>query len=205
MQKRFSFLVAVGAATCLSATAMAQDPVAGIKVGANVYRTTGKELDNNYKVYPFGGVYLGIMGEKMSLVAEGLFTQTKMIAGDNFNDIYHAYIQNGKEQIKNAEFDFTEFSVPVLLGVKLFPRTWMEFGPQFTKIVDMSDQDNVLNEVKNVYKDSYMSGVVGLKIRLPFHLHASARYTFGMSDRNNTSVDERWSTQHIQFGVGFGL
>ena len=204
MQKLTSFLATVGAA-CLSVTAMAQEPMAGIKIRANVYRTTGDQIENNYKVFPFGGVYLGIRGEKMSLVAEGLFTQTRMIAGDNFNDIYRSYIQNGKEQIRNAEFDFTELSVPVLLGVKVFPATWLEFGPQFTKVVDMSDKDNVLTEVKNVYKDSYVSGVVGLKIRLPLHLNVSARYAFGVSDRNNTTVDERWRTQHIQLGVGFGL
>lgn len=203
--KRLSFVFAAALTALLPGQLRAQKPILGIKLGANVYRNSGQQINTDYKAYPFGGVYLGLQGENMSLVAEGLFTQTKMIAGNNFNDIYRAYIQNGKEQVQHAEFDFTEFSVPVLVGFKVFTGTWLELGPQFTKIVDMSDRDKVLNEVTNVYKDSYVSGIAGLRIRLPLHLSVSARYIYGFTDRNKTTVSERWSTQHIQFGIGFGL
>ncbi|RQO32522.1 hypothetical protein DBR32_02670 [Taibaiella sp. KBW10] len=204
--KRLSFAWLIAFMVLLPATqASAQKPLIGVKIGANVYRTTGKQIDNDYKAYPFGGVYLGLQGDKMSLVAEGLFTQTRMITGNNFNDIYRAYIQNGKEQITHAEFDFTEFSVPVLVGFKLFTGTWLELGPQFTKIVNMKDRDMILTEVTNVYKNSYVSGVGGLRIQLPLHLNISARYIYGITNRNNTSVPERWSTQRIQFGIGFGF
>ncbi len=183
----------------------AQDLHVGIKAGATVYNNSGKELSRKFNAFPFGGVYLGVSGEKVSVIAEGLFTQTRMVTGDNFNQVFNSYIRNGKEQIQNAEFSFTELSVPVLVGFKALPFTWFEIGPQFTKIVNMKDRDQILNEVSNVHKDSYVSAVIGARVKLPFRLHATGRYVLGLTNRNNTNVSERWTTQHFQLGVGFGL
>ncbi len=183
----------------------AQNLHVGIKAGATVYNNSGRELSGKFNAFPFGGVYLGFSGEKMSLIAEGLFTQTRMVTGDNFNQVFNGYIRNGKEQVRNAEFSFTELSVPVLVGFKALPFTWFEIGPQFTKIVNMNDRDEILNEVTNVHKDSYVSAVIGARVKLPLRLHITGRYVMGLSNRNNTDVSERWTTQHFQLGVGFGL
>lgn len=183
----------------------AQNFHVGIKAGATIYNNSGKDISGKFNAFPFGGAYLGVSGEKMSLIAEGIFTQTRMVAGDNFNQVFNNYIRSGKDQVRNAEFSFSELSVPVLVGFKALPFTWFEIGPQFTKIVSMNDKDEVLNEITNVHKDSYVSAVIGARIKLPLGLHVTGRYVMGLSNRNNSSVSERWTTQHFQVGVGFGL
>ncbi len=204
-RKTLFSLISIGFLTLLQHSANAQKFHIGVKGGANIYNNSGKELSNQYNAYPFGGAYIGVSGKKLSFVVEGLFTQTQMIAGDNFNQVFDAYIQNGQQQIKNAEFSFSELSVPVVVGLKLLPAVWIELGPQFTKIVNMNDKDGVLKEMSNVHKDSYISALAGLKIKLPLGLHLTGRYVQGLSNRNNSSVSERWTTQHFQVGVGFGL
>lgn len=203
--KIFKFLVAVGLLVTGQEMAQAQKFHIGVKAGANIYKNSGRDISNEYRAYPFGGAYIGASGSKMSFSVEGLFTQTTMVGGNNFNQVFDGYIQNGKEQIRNAEFSFSEFSVPVMIGFKFLPAVWIEFGPQFTKIVNMNDRDDVLKEISNVHKDSYVSGLVGLKINLPLGLHLTGRFVQGLSNRNNSSVSERWTTQHFQVGVGFGL
>lgn len=205
MQNLIRSTIALAGLFMFTHTSNAQNLHVGIKAGATIYNNSGKEISGKFNAFPFGGAYLGFSGEKMSLIAEGIFTQTRMVAGDNFNQVFNGYIRNGKEQIQNAEFSFSELSVPVLVGFKAFPSTWIEIGPQFTKIVSMNDRDEVLKEVTNVHKDSYLSAVIGARIRLPFHLHITGRYVMGLSNRNNTDVSERWTTQHFQLGVGFGL
>lgn len=197
--------IALAGLSLLANSSQAQNLHVGIKAGATIYNNSGKEISGKFNVFPFGGAYLGFSGEKMSLIAEGIFTQTRMVTGDNFNQVFNGYIRNGKEQIQHAEFSFSELSVPVLVGFKAFPATWIEVGPQFTKIVSMNDRDEVLKEITNVHKDSYVSAVVGVRIKLPLHLHVTGRYVMGLSNRNNTDVSERWTTQHFQLGVGFGL
>lgn len=204
-QSLINVLLASGIIAATSMQASAQNFHAGIKAGANIYNNSGKALSNRYSGFALGGAYLGVSGEKMGLMVEGLFTQTRMVAGDNFNQVFDSYIRSGKSQVRNAEFSFSEFSVPVLLGFKVLPATWIEFGPQFTKIVSMNDRESVLEEIKNVHKDSYVSAVLGVRVKLPFRLHVSGRYVQGLSDRNNTPVSERWTTRHFQLGVGFGL
>ena len=186
-------------------TAVAQNFHIGAKVGANIYKNTGNEIDNKYSGFPLGGVYIGASGEKVSLHIEGLFTQTTMVAGDNFNQVFKSYLAAGKDQVLGAKFSFTEFSVPVLLGFKAFSSAWLELGPQFTKVVNMYDKESVLKEISNVHKDSYISGAVGLRIKLPLHLQATGRYVFGISDRNNSDISEKWRTQHFQLALGVGL
>ena len=187
-----------------SGLSYAQKPNLGLKFGADVYKTSGSHMDNEYRTFPYGGAYLGLEFGKISFNIEGLFTQTKLIAGNDFNTVYQGYIQNGKQQIKNGEFQFTELSLPFLVGFKLMNALWVQLGPQYTNVVQMRDRDEVLTEMQKVYRDGYVSGVAGLKIQLPFKLHASGRYVLGITDRNNTNVNERWSTSHWQVGLGWG-
>lgn len=188
----------------LTSFAVAQKPNLGLKLGANVYKTSGAQMDNEYRTFPYGGAYLGMEFGKISFNVEGLFTQTTMIAGNNFNTIYQGYIQNGKQQIQNGKFQFTELSIPFLLGYKVMNALWIQVGPQYTDIVSMNDKDDILTEMGKVYKSGYVSGVAGIKIKLPFKLHINGRYILGITNRNNTTVNERWRTNHWQVGLGWG-
>lgn len=205
MRKLIPILTCASLAIATTNSAMAQHFHIGAKIGANVYKNTGADIENKYSGFPLGGVYIGASGEKMSLHIEGLFTQTTMIAGNNFNQVFKSYLAAGKDQVLGAKFSFTEFSVPVLVGFKALPFTWFELGPQFTKVVAMTDKEAVLQEIKNVHKDSYISGAIGLRIKLPLHLQATGRYIFGITDRNNSDVSENWRTQHFQLAIGIGL
>ncbi|HRP90676.1 MAG TPA: hypothetical protein PKX92_11635 [Edaphocola sp.] len=183
----------------------AQDYHLGIKGGADIYKTFGSSIMEDYKTFPYGGVYLGMSGKKLGLFVEGNFSQTTMIAGDNFNQIYTAYIEAGKQSIQNPKFSFSELSIPIMIAYELFNPVWLEGGIQFTKIVSMNDKESVLKEVQNIYKDSYMSGVAGIRILVSKHIQLNGRFVYGFSDRNNSSVSEKWTTQHFQVGLGYGL
>ncbi|HTO15566.1 MAG TPA: hypothetical protein VLZ83_07335 [Edaphocola sp.] len=183
----------------------AQDYHIGLKVGADIYKNLGNTVVEEYHTYPYGGAYLGISGEKLGLYVEGIFSQTTMVAGDNFNQIYKGYIATGKQSIQNPKFSFAEISVPILISYKLFNPVWAEGGLQFTKIVNMTDKENVLKEIQNIYKDSYISGVLGLRIFLTRKIQLHGRYIYGFSDRNNSSINEKWTTQHFQAGLSYGL
>ena len=205
MNRKIKYLMLLIVFGCSFLNTKAQDYHIGLKAGADIYKNQGNTIMEAYKTYPYGGAYLGISGPRLGLYFEGIFSQTTMVAGDNFNQIYKGYIASGKQSIKNPKFSFAEISVPILISYKLFNPVWAEGGLQFTKIVNMNDKNDVLKEIQNIYKDSYISGVLGLRIFITRKIQLHGRYIYGFSDRNNSSINEKWTTQHFQAGLSYGL
>ncbi len=99
-----------------------------------------------------------------------------------------------------------ELSIPVLVGFNILPKLlWLQAGPQYTGVVSINDVDGFVKETKDVFKSGYLSGVVGAELELPFSLNAGVRYIFGISDRNNTNVNETWRSSHFQIHVGYSF
>lgn len=186
--------------------ALAQSPMLGLRLGLNLDQTSGADIENKFNAFFLGGVYAGLKFEKISIHAEGYFTQTTVTSGENFGQAFGNYIRDGVVDAKDGDFKLSELSIPVLVGFKVAPRLWLQAGPQFTSVVNINDKDDILRETKDVFKTGYVSGVVGAWVDLPFHLNASARYIFGVSNRNNASdVPATWRTSHIQLSVGLKL
>jgi hypothetical protein len=198
--------IALAAITAQPIAAQAQKPMLGAKLGLNLDQTSGDALDSKFNAYFLGGVYAGLRFEKISLHAEGYFTQTTMTTGTNFGNAFSNYIKGSVADAQNGDFKLSELSIPVLVGFKVAPRLWLQAGPQFTAVVNINDKDDILKETESVFKSGYISGVVGAWVDLPFRLNASARYVFGLSNRNNASeVPETWRTSHIQLAVGLRI
>lgn len=186
--------------------AEAQNFRLGIKLGANMDRTAGDEIENKFNGFIFGGAYAGVKFTKVRVQAEALFSRSTITTSDNFKTAFKDYLSGSAQDLKNGTFKMNELSIPVMVGFNLVPKLlWIEAGPQYTAVVSVKDVDGFLAESKRVFKTGYVSGMVGASLELPFSLNAGLRYVFGLSDRNNTDVPEHWKTSHIQLHVGYSF
>lgn len=184
----------------------AQKLLLGVKAGVNMDRTGGDHLDGKFAGSFLGGAFVGVKMTKVKVQAELLFSQGKVSTGDNFGQAFDQYLKDGVSSAKEGTFKMNELSVPVLVGFNIVPKLlWIHAGPQYTGIVSIKDVDGLVKETKDVFKNGYLSGVVGAELELPFSLNAGVRYVFGISDRNNTDVPDSWRTSHIQLHVGFNI
>jgi len=194
------------AAACMPLHSQAQKFRLGIKLGANLDHTQGKDLESKFNGYFLGGAYAGVQFTKFRVQAEALFSQSQMTTGDNFKAAFGNYLSANAASLKNGTFKMNELSIPVTVGFNLLPKLlWIEAGPQYTAVVSIKDVNDFVRESKDVIKSGYMSGVVGASLDLPFSLNAGVRYVFGLSDRNNTDVPDHWRTSHIQIYVGYSF
>lgn len=184
----------------------AQNLRLGAKIGANIDRTSGDDLNSNFGGYFLGGIYGGVQISKIRVQAELLFSQTTISTGTNFRTAFHDYINTNVGSVQNGTFKMTELSIPVVIGINLVPKlVWLELGPQYTSVVSIQDKNSFLKETENVFKKGYFSGFIGLGLELPFNLNVGARYVMGISDRNNTNVKDSWRTNHVQVSLGYSF
>ncbi len=203
--KRNVFVIAL-MLTLLTLTSFAQRPVLGVHLGANMDKTIGQYLDGEFKGTFVAGGFVGIRIKNVGITAEANFSQPKITTGDGFWGGFKNYVREGVDSVKNHSFKMNELSIPILISYNLFSSVWVQAGPQYTAIVKMSDQDNVLKDTPEaVFTTGYISGIAGLWIDLPLHLKLSGRYVFGITDRNNSSVSGAWHSRRIQLTLGFGL
>lgn len=189
-----------------SKTSNGQNLLLGIKAGANFDKTQGKNLDGKFSGYFMGGAYLGVKFTKVKVQAEVLFSQSTITTGDNFANAFSNYVTDNGKAMKQGNFKMNELSIPLTIGFNIVPRLlWIHAGPQYTGVVSIDDVDGFVKETKNVFKNGYVSGVIGAELELPLHLNAGVRYIFGISDRNNTDVSETWRTSHFQVHAGFSF
>ncbi len=184
----------------------AQKLLLGIKAGVNLDRTGGNNLDGKFAGSFLGGAFVGVKFSKVKVQGELLFSQGKVTTGDNFGSAFKQYLKDGVSSAKEGTFKMNELSIPVLVGFNVVPKLlWIQAGPQYTGVVSIKDVDGLVKETKDVFKNGYLSGVVGAELELPFSLSAGVRYVFGISDRNNTNVSDSWRTSHFQVHVGFNI
>jgi hypothetical protein len=207
--KAFKFTciaTALMACLCTATTTHAQKIYLGIKAGANFDKTNGDHLDGSFQGHILGGVYGGVRFSMVRIQAELLFTQSTVTTGDNFSQAFGQYVNNGVSNVKNGNFKTSELAIPVTVGVNIVPKLlWICAGPQYTGVVSTKNVDQFFNDSKDIVNKGYMSGVVGAELELPFKLNAGVRYIFGLSDRNNTDVNESWKTNQFQLHVGFTI
>jgi len=184
----------------------AQNLRLGIVAGANMDKTSGKDLAGKFKGNFTGGVFVGGGSNKIRVQADLLFSQGTITTGDNFKDAFGNYINENAGSVKSGTFKMNELSIPLTLGINLLPKMlWFEIGPQYTAVVSIKDKNSFLTETERVFKKGYVSGVAGLSLELPFSLNVGVRYIMGITDRNNTEVNDAWRTNHIQVRVGWSL
>ncbi|WP_190277427.1 outer membrane beta-barrel protein [Taibaiella lutea] len=199
----------MAALTCLLFTAKsnAQKLYIGAKAGVNLSKTSGDNLDGDFKGYFLGGAVVGVKLSAIRVQGELLFTQTSLTTGDNFGNAFGNYLTTAGKNLKNGTFKQSEIAVPVTVGFNLIPKLlWISAGPQFSGVVSTTDASEFVKDTKSVVKKGYVSGVVGAEVQLPFKLNAGVRYVFGLSDMNNVGdVSDSWKSSQVQVHVGITL
>lgn len=178
----------------------------GLKAGVNFDQTQGSHLDGSFDGYFIGGGFVGIKMNKVKVQGELLFSQNTIATGDNFKSAFFQYLSTNGQQLRNGEFKMDELSIPIFVAYNLIPKfLWLEAGPQYTSIISIKNKDDFIRDTKDVFKSGYLSGLVGVSLNLPLHLTLGGRYIFGLSDRNNTEVSDRWRTNQYQITLGYNF
>ena len=171
------------------------EPIIGVKLGANFQQITGDAWEKSYKPGIVGGIFAGLQKGKIGVQVEGL------IKSVNFQIKVPTGAQ-AESPIKGIYLD-----VPVMFEYKIIPRIWAQIGPQYSMMLS-AKQDG--NNVKDAFKPSEFSGVLGLQAILPVHLTAGVRYVLGFTDISNSSANtgfgtatSAWTSRMIQVSVGW--
>jgi len=175
-----SLLIAVG----VSATAFAQKPSFGFKVGANFISLSEETTGDDATGFHAGAVF-HMPIKKYGVMVEAL------------------YSREGSEDLK---LDY--INIPIMATYKIVPGLRAHLGPQF-KVNVNAEADIISGEVnaslnesfEDDIKDLNFDGVVGLEYKFPvIGIFAQARYVFGLGDLG----DETEVKQNIfQLSVGY--
>ena len=198
--KRTLLLTVLSATLLISSVANAQPvvgevtkfipkPVLGIKLGANFNQLSGSDFQKAYKPGILAGAFGGVEWKKFGFRVEAMVNSAKY-------DFSYTGTQDGS--FKNLYLD-----IPVLFELKVIPRLWLQIGPQYSDIMSVKNPD--VDNPKQYFKSSDVSGVLGLEARLPLHFVVGARYILGFSNINQSvsGYSETWNTRTIQLYVGF--
>ena len=178
----------------------------GIIGGANMERTNGNLISGSFNGNFMGGGYLGVGGKKLKIQADFLFSDGIITTGPNFKTAFKDYISENANNVQKGIFEMKELSIPIAIGINIVPKVlWLEFGPQYTAIVSITDEYSFLKETEKVFTKGYISGIAGLYLELPLHFNLGVRYVSGITDRNNTPVNDTWKTDKLQLRLGLSI
>lgn len=183
----------------------------GIKLGANFTNIDGYYWQNGYKANFLGGVFLGVNGPRFGVQIEGLFTQSTYVTGKGFYQLYQGFYQNVSDSAQSGTFRINNFSIPILLNIRIMSRVWLQLGPQYSGIVSVDDADHLMKDAQKLFKNGTLSAVGGLAIKLPLHLTVCGRYVMGLSNFNNNydytktsnNIKDDWKQRTLQVTVGY--
>lgn len=158
----------------------------GIKFGGNFDNMNGNGWSNSYHTGYNGGLFLGFRENVFSVQGEALVSSGQFTHNPG-TDVKNMYVQ-----------------VPVLFGVRLVPRLWLQLGPQYSLLASSKFADN--SSATNYFKTGSFSGVAGVQLFLPLHLLIGARYIIGVTDCNNVSgSSDVWKQRTLQLYLGLKL
>ncbi len=201
--KKSILMAATAVAILFSATANAQLGVQkvtkkiiptftiGAKLGVNMQQlnsdnSAAASFEKAFKAGVLGGVFLSVDKNKIGFRLEGLVKTAKFA------------VQGPTDVSVNAAY----LDIPLLFEYKVINRVWLQAGPQFSAMLSAKTTTDV--DVKNNFKNSDVSAVAGLEVRLPMKLTVGARFIKGLVDVNNiASSNEKMTNTSMQFSVGY--
>ena len=177
----------------------------GIKLGVNIAQLDGKSWDAGYKTNALGGAFVRLHNARVGVQLEAFFSQTEYITGKSFSAIEQQYFNAGKDSLSKGSFKVSYLNIPLLFQFKLISRVWIQLGPQYSGVVNVKDNDELVKDAKGLFKTGAVSGVGGVWLDLPLHINMGARYVLGLTDSkgdNVKSTEDAWKQKSIQFHVG---
>lgn len=179
----------------------------GVKVGANFAQLKGDSWEKTYNPNFLAGFFGGFRFKKFGVQVEGFVSRTKYTTTGK--DFYYKYkdviFRPTTDSSRQARFNVAYINIPVLLQFKLLPMLWLQAGPQYSGIVNITDADKLVTDTKKLFKSNDFAGVIGLEAKLPVKLVFGARYLFGLSSLNGTSSAGSWQRNTIQVHAGLSL
>ncbi len=170
----------------------------GLKLGANFQSISGNTWNNSYKPGVVAGITLGMHKKKVGVRVEvlvGLSNYTSVIIRDSSGE--------------KAEFRATYINIPVLFEYSFIPMLKLQAGPQYSNMISVKAVQGFDGDPKVLFKQSELSGVLGLEAKLPAHFSVGARYILGLSNINNnvytTSASDSWKNSTAQVYVGYSI
>jgi len=181
----------------------------GLKLGATFAKLDGETWQNGYKAGFHGGIFGGVKVKKIGVQVEAYFSQQRYTTNGVrfYNSFYQPenVFKNPADSAKEASFSVGYLNIPVLFQLKLFGNAWLQAGPQYSGLISIKDNDDVLKDASDLLKTGDLSGVVGVWLNLPAGLNAGARYIFGLSDLNVNSAGDTWKQRTIQLHIGYNF
>jgi len=164
----------------------------GVKIGANFEQITRNETwEKAYKPGVLFGVFGGVHKNNWGVKAEVLLNTSQYTLKDSLN---------------KGTFRAVTLAVPILAEYKVWPRIWVQAGPQFNSIMSVKSSNDAFSDPKKYFNTSSVNLVAGVEAHLPLHIIAGARYVLGLTDLQNQSVGvakEAWKQRSIQAYLGF--
>ncbi len=163
----------------------------GVKAGANLGKIHGQSFDDGFKLgYQLGGYAEIGLDKKVDIRPEVLFSQT--------NTTVTTQPLSGLKPGEKINLNY--LNIPVLLQLKSSKLVYIQLGPQYSIL--MNNQKTVAGNAINAFKNGNFSMLAGLQLNLGA-LNVYGRYVVGLSNISNTTNDEHWRSQQVQFGLGF--
>ncbi|MCD6064487.1 MAG: hypothetical protein K0R82_2398 [Flavipsychrobacter sp.] len=194
----FSFAQALNAVTAASPI----DVDLGIKIGANFSKLEGSIFDDKYRTGFLGGAFGGVKFGKYGVSAELLYSRTQFTYRPA--SLPASFFNNPSDTAKANTFAISNLSIPVLFNVKIAGPLWFQVGPQYTNLISIGDENGLLKDVNDVFKNGDISGVLGLQLNVT-KLNVGARYIMGFSNMNASGASDSWKNRTIQLHVGYAF
>lgn len=186
------------------------DILVGAKVGANFNKVIGEEWLETYNTNMMAGLFIAINGEKLGIQIEGLWSMNTVVSDTSFGGLYSQYFRAGKDSVATGKFTFHNFSIPVLLNLKLNEILWLQAGPQYTSRISEIDKGSLLESGQSVFKKGELSAVAGVWVNVgkvgPIpKLNIGGRFITSINNVNELGDQAKWRNQRLQFHIGIGF
>lgn len=170
---------------------IAQDANIGIKAGTNITKIDGQSFKDGYKLSFQGGLFMELdFNKKVGIQPEFLFSQTQ---SENSGGTLPYTFQN-------SEVNLNYLTIPILFRYKVAKVLILNVGPQYSFLLNKSD--NRLIDNREAFKSSDFAMVGGAQLNFKY-LRLYGRYAIGLNNINDLSESNKWKSQQIQLGVGF--
>jgi hypothetical protein len=167
----------------------------GAKAGANLSKIQGMSFKEGFDLgYQLGAFAEIDFSKKLGIQPEVLFSQTNTTFTTQASSIYNNAFQ--------GEAKLNYLSIPILLRINTGKMLTFHVGPQFSIL--MNDNENLVYNGKQAFKDGDFSMIGGLQLNLSA-LKIYGRYNIGLSNINDIDSRDNWKSQQIQLGLGLRI
>lgn len=174
---------------------IAQSFHVGLKAGVNLQKIDGIPFKDKFTFgYQAGGFATIGITSKIGIQPEILFSSVNSDTATQFSTVY------GFNKIDKVKLNYLD--IPLLLNIKAAPFLTLQFGPQFSILLDKNK--SLLKNGETAFKQGNISAAAGLQFNLTkFKIYA--RYVAGLSNLNQVNDNNKWKNKNIQVGVGFKI